>query len=251
MRQTVIIAAVVISVAWTVAAALIHVRVFWLFEVLQLGPGLVFLAALVASVLLSRARPAGFQVRERGGFVVPASRGFVFLVVGEVAMMAYLTGVVIRIWTWGGADAAVFRFWAAAVLSVTLLAAYGLVALLVVTALRGGPQIMLTPSAIVQEDPWGNRTIPWEALRPGRPLRLTRRRSLTLIVDRPELVVRRGLFRGSTRRPWLNLAHFRVDPWFLADAIWFYHAHPHRRDAIGALAEHERLVRELGDVRRR
>src|SRR3981189_1966711 len=82
VQRTLIVAAVVISVAWTVAAALIHVRVFWLFAVLQVGPVLVFLAALLASALLGRARPAGFEVREGVGFVVPASRGFGFLVVG-------------------------------------------------------------------------------------------------------------------------------------------------------------------------
>jgi hypothetical protein len=245
VRRMVIVAAVVISVAWTVAAALIDVRVFWHFAVLQLGPVLIFLAALVASALLSRARPAGFEVRERVGFVVPASRGFCFLVVGGVAMMANLTGQVIRIWTWGGADAAVFRFWAPA-MSVALLAAYGQLALLVVTALRGGPRIILTSIAIVQEDWWVNRTIPWEALRRGQPVRQVHGRTLTLNVDRPDLVVRRGLFRGSTRRPSLNLAYLRVHPWVLADAIWFYAGHPERRDAIGSRAEYERLVPELG-----
>jgi len=251
VQRTVIVAAVVISVTWTVAAALIHVRVFWLFAVLQVGPVLVFLAALVAFGLLGRARPAGFEVREGVGFVVPASRGSGFLVVGEVAMMASLTGQLIRIWTWGGADAAVFRFWAGAVLSVVWLVACGLVALRVVTALRGGPRILLTPSAVVQEDWWANRAIPWEALRPGQPVRHVRGRTLTLIVDRPELIVRRGRFRSSTGRPWLVIGHLRVHPGFLADAIWFYVGHPERRDAIGARAEYERLVRELGDARGR
>ena len=246
MRRPLIVAAVAISVAWTVVAALIHARVFWLFAVLHGGPVLAFLAALVASALLGRARPAGFEVREGVGFVVPASRGFGFLVVGEVAMMASLTGQLIRIWTWGGADAAVLRFWAGAVLSVALLVACGLVALLVVTALRGGPRIHLTPSGVVQEDWWANRIIPWEALRLGRPVRHVRGRTLTLSVDRPELIVRRGRFRSSTRRPGLVTGHVRVHPGFLADAIWFYVAHPQRRDAIGARAEYERLLPELG-----
>jgi len=73
-----------------------------------------------------------------------------------------------------------------------------------------------------------------------------RGRTLTLIVDRPELIVRRGRFRSSTRRPWLVVAHLRVRPGFLADAIWFYVGHPERRDAIGARAEYERLLPELG-----
>jgi hypothetical protein len=246
VRRPLIVAAVAIGVAWTVAAALIHARVFWLFAVLHGGPALAFLAALVASVLLGSAKPAGFEVREGVGFVVPASRGFGFLVVGEVAMMASLTGQLIHIWTWDGADEAAFRFWAGAVLSVALLVACGLVALLVVTALRGGPQILLTPSAVVQEDWWGNRTIPWDALRLGRPLGQVRGRTLTLIVDRPDLIVRRGLFRSSTGQPWLVMGHLRVHPWFLADAIWFYVGHPERRDAIGSCAEYERLLPKLG-----
>jgi hypothetical protein len=245
VRRTVIVAAVVISVAWTIAAALIQVRAFWLFAVLQVGPGLVFLAALVASVLLNRARPPEFEVREGFGFVVPASRGFGFLVVGEVAMTAYLTGQIIRIWTWGNTDAAVFRSWAAAV-SVALLTAYGLVALLVVTALRGGPQIILTPSAVVQEDLWANRTIPWEALRRDQPVRQVHGRTLSLDVDRPDLVVRRGPLPSSKRRPLLVMGHLRVDPKFLANAIWFYVGQPERRDAIGARAEYERLLPQLG-----
>jgi hypothetical protein len=116
-----IVAAVVISVAWTVAATLIRTGAFWLFGVLHVGPVLVFLAAFVASGVLGVAKPAGFEVREGVGFVVPASRGFGFLVVGEVVMLAFLIPQLIVLWTWGGADEAVFRFWAAAVLSVALL----------------------------------------------------------------------------------------------------------------------------------
>lgn len=246
MRRPLIVAAVLIGVAWTVAAALIPARVFWLSAVLHLGPVLVFLAALVASALLSRAKPASFVVRDGVGFVAPASPGFGFLVVGEGAMMAFLTGQLIRIWTWGGTDAPSFRFWTAAVLSVAVLLACGLVALLVVTALRGGPRILLTPHAVVQHEWWGRRAIPWDALRPEQPVRQVRGRNVVLIVDRPDLVVRRGPFRPSTTRPWLNMGYLRVHPRFLADAIWFYVSHPQRRDAIGARAEYERLLPELG-----
>jgi hypothetical protein len=217
------------------------------------GLPLVVLAALVASAILRRTKPAGFAVREGVGLVVPASRGFGYWVVGEVLMLAFPTGLLIHIWAGpptGVAAGASYPF-LALILSVVVLVVGVLVALLVVTALRGGPQILLTPRAVVQEDWWGNRTIPWEAMRPGRPLRLTRRRNLTLIVDWPELVVRRGLFRSSTTRPWLDLAHLRVHPWFLADAIWFYVGHSQRRDAIGAWAEYERLLSELGEARGR
>jgi hypothetical protein len=122
VSRPLIVAAVVIGVAWTVAAALIHVRVNWLFAVLHVG--LVLLAALVASFLLGIAKPTGFVVQEGVGFVVTASRGFGYLVVREVLMLAFLTGQLIHIWTWllgGGADEAVaersavliwFRPWA-------------------------------------------------------------------------------------------------------------------------------------------
>jgi hypothetical protein len=168
-------------------------------------------------------------------------------------MLACLTVQVIHIWTWpvgGAADEAVFHYWAGAV-SVVLLVVAGLVALLVVMALRGGPRILLTPNGVMQDDWRGNRVVPWKAWRPGRPLRHTRRHTLTLIIDRPELAVRRGPFRGSTRRPGLNLTQLRVDPWFLADAIWFYVDHPDRRDAIGGRAEYEHLLLTLDEVRGR
>jgi hypothetical protein len=122
---------------------------------------------------------------------------------------------------------------------VAVLISYGLVALLVVAALHGGPHILLTPGAVVQHDWWGNRVIPWEALRPERPVRQVRGQNLTLTVDRPDLVVRSGLFRP------LNMDHFRVHPSFLANAILFYVDTPERRDAIGTRAEYERLLAEL------
>jgi hypothetical protein len=240
VSRPLIVAAVVISVLWTVAAALIHVRVFWLFAVLHVGPVLVSVAAFAASAVLSGRRPAGFEVREGVGFAVPAGRGFGFLVVGELTMTASLTLQLVVIWSWGGAPDDAFRYWARAVMSAALLVVGGLVALLVVTALRGRPQILLTPRAVVQEDWWGSRTIPWEALPPGSPVRQVRRRLVTLVVDRPELVVGRGLFRGSSRRLWLVMAQLRVRPEFLADAIGFYAGHPERRDAIGTRAEYER-----------
>jgi hypothetical protein len=246
MRRPLILAAVALTLGWTVAAVLIDPRVFWLAAVLHLGPALVSVAGFVAAALLTRAKPAGFVVRDGVGFLVPASPGMDFLAVGELALLALLTDQVSRLWTWGGTDGSAFHFWAVAAPSAALLASYGLVALLVITALRGWPQILLTPDAVVQQDWWGNRAIRWEALRSAQPVRQARGRNLTLVVDRLDLVVRRGAFRPSTGRPWLNMAYLRVHPRFLADAIWFYTSHPHRRDAIGARTEYERLLAELG-----
>jgi hypothetical protein len=38
-----------------------------------------------------------------------------------------------------------------------------------------------------------------------------------------------------------------IHPWFLADAIRYYVAHPEHRAAIGRAAEHERLRKRLRD----
>lgn len=241
MRRLLILAAVAIAVACPVAAALVDRRVWWL----HLGPILVSVAAFVVAALLTGANPAGFVVRDGVGFAVPASRGFDFLTIGELAMIAWLTGQVIQPWTWGGTDGPGFHFWTAAALSVTVLAAYPLAALLMITALRGGPQILLTPGAVVQHEWWGTRAIRWEALRPEQPVRQARGRNLTLLVDRPDLVIRRGVFRPSPRRPWLNMAYLQVHPRFLADTIWFYVTHPQRRDAIGTQTEYQQLLTDL------
>jgi hypothetical protein len=243
-RAFLILSAVIIALACTIAAALVPVRVFWLYALLHLGPILASLAALLASSVLGRTRPTAFTVRDGVGFVAPTSRGYDLLVVGEVMMVAFVISQLIRLWTWNDAPAAAYVW--NAVLSLAVLIFCGFVALLVITALRGGPRILLTSRGIVQQDMWADRVIPWEALRPGQPLYRVRGRILTLIVDRPELVVRHGFFRTSSERPRLVLDHLRVHPRFLAHAICFYVGRPEHRSALGALAEYEHLRAELG-----
>ena len=247
------VGAVVVSVAWSVAAPLIHPRVFWLYLVLHIAPALLSLAALVASFLEFRLRtePAGFDVREGVGFVVPANRSFGYLVVGEVLAVAFLATqlvMIIMLADWVSADVGLsgFDYALAGVLSVASLGFGGLVALLVVAALRGRPRIELTPHGVLLAEVQGSRTIPWDALRPPLALRQVDRRTMILSVDRPELVVRRGLIRSSARHPRVALRHLRVHLWFLADAIQLYVDHPARRDGIGARSEYERLLPELG-----
>jgi hypothetical protein len=70
-------------------------------------------------------------------------------------------------------------------------------------------------------------------------------RTLSLDVDRPDLVVREGPCQFK-KAAVVVMGHLRVDPKFLANAIWFYVGQPERRDAIGARAEYERLLPQLG-----
>lgn len=244
--------AVTVTVVWIVAVALVLPASFGLTTVLRFVQVLFVLAALAASVvsLLGFVRrspePPRFVVREGAGFVVPASRAYGYFVVGEVLMVGFLAGQAIFLWSdavGGDTGWAVISYTFAGITSVLSVALGGLVALTVVTALRGRPRIELTPRAVVLREVLGSRMIPWEALRPGLPLRQSDRHTLTLTVDRPELVVRSGWI---WRFPQVALSYARVHPWFLADAIRSYVDQPNRRDAVGTRAEHERLLADLG-----
>ena len=131
----------------------------------------------------------------------------------------------------------------AAVMTVLSVALAGLVGVMTLVAWSGRPSIELTPHAVELRDAFGSQTVPWEALRPGLPLRPADLHNLVLTVDRSDLVVRHGL---AWRRPRMALVYARVHPWFLTDAIRFYADHPDRRDAIGTRTEYERLLADLG-----
>jgi hypothetical protein len=106
--------------------------------------------------------------------------------------------------------------------------AVALVAAVSVNALRGAPAVELRPAGLLVREPLGTQMVPWPALRPGGPSRPVGRLSaVDPIVDRPDLV-RRGLTLGRTAltlpTQWLD-----IHPWV----------------AIGAAAEHDRLVATL------
>jgi hypothetical protein len=62
-----------------------------------------------------------------------------------------------------------------------------------VDCLRDRPRLALRPTGVHIRVPYGERTVPWDALEPGQPLRSTDLYTLTLTVRHPELVSRRGL----------------------------------------------------------
>jgi hypothetical protein len=243
-----IVGAVLVSVVWVVVAAVApHDGTRWGL-ILRLVPVLLALVALAGSIvalLVRRPPPAAFLVRDGSAFVVPANRLLGYFTVVEVLMTGYVVSLAIYWWTdrAAGVGPTGLGYALAAVMTLLALALGALVVVLTVIAWRGRPSIELRPRTVELRDAFGSQTIPWEALRPGLPPRQADRHNLTLTVDRPDLVVRRGL---TWHMPRMSLTYARVHPWFLGDAIRFYADHPERREAIGTPAEHERLLADLG-----
>ncbi len=109
---------------------------------------------------------------------------------------------------------------------------------LVVAAWRG-TGVDLRPDGLVNREPPGTLSVPWEAIDPGLPLPFARVDRLGLRYVRPELVRRRGLaFRHS-------VACDSVDSGFLGRAIRYYLDNPGARAAIGTEAGYRDLLDSL------
>jgi hypothetical protein len=136
----------------------------------------------------------------------------------------------------------------------TMIALAPLVAVLIIMIVFGvatawrGILLRLTPEGLVYRGPLFHQFVPWEALAAGGPHPPASRSSTTatisLLVTRPELVVRRGILRGTARQPSIP-AVSNVDATFLAWAIRWYAEHPEDRAGIGTQIEHDRLVATL------
>jgi hypothetical protein len=130
-----------------------------------------------------------------------------------------------------------------ALLTVLGLAAVAATGLQLSAIWAGWPLVELTAEGIRVQAPLGYIAVPWQALRPGFPQRPSLRAdTLALTIDQPHLIRRRGLIGTKRAVPifWLD-----IHPWFLADAIRYYVAHPEHRAAIGTATEHERLRQTL------
>lgn len=201
--------------------------------------------AVIVFMLLSipdgkRARPVGFVVRVgTPSFAVPATRKYGFVVLGWLALVTMMAGHVVDLWAHPGEQPGYIVLRLLGTASTLLWVVLGVP--VVRPVLGGRPTVELTPSGVVVRDPLRRRTFPWEALRPGTPVRGYG--SVELVVDRPELV-RRQRFLWRWRR--ISLTYADVHPWFFADAVRFYVDHPARRPYIGTPEEFTRLLIEFG-----
>lgn len=192
---------------------------------------LVKFAALVAMAIffvLALVRPSGrettFALRG-GSFATSSRRQRYFTVVFLILTGSFVGSAVVDVQegsaSWPG---------------VTLAALWGLiVAMHVVLVWADLPRLELRPEGVKLVSV-RSRTVPWESLRPGTPLR-GRHNDLhiALTVDRPEM-----LPPALRKRPIIELG-WDAHPWLVADAIRWYVEHPADRPAIGTRAEHGRL----------
>lgn len=215
------------------------------------APSLLALVAFVPLGLSSLGpwrRPARLVGVGPGRLRVPPGQAFRWYAAGQVVLLTALatTEIDVDLLRDPGAPAGAGHYLLAAV-PVVLAAVAGLLIVVFVAAVFDGrPRVDLTPSGVEVRDPFGRRTVPWEALAPGTPLGQSSGSELVLTVTRPELVQRRGFLRGSATAPRLTLTWLRVQPWFLADVLRWYVDHPAERAALGTPAGDERLRRALG-----
>jgi hypothetical protein len=221
-----LVAATVAALAWGAVAFVVDTRLVWLDLLLHLGPTVLGVGALAA---LAGWRPAGaaaFLVDEDApAFIVPTNRR---RTVETAALVFVVVSLVILVVDWiGTGDPAPLDI----ALSVLLLAAAG--GLLLRTWLVPA-RLELLPDGVRVPDTFRTRMVRWEAMRPGTPWAPQMR------TQRLELHARRRIHK-------VPIDVLDIHPWFLADAIRYYVAHPEHRAAIGRAAEHERLRKRLRD----
>ncbi|MEU5944952.1 PH domain-containing protein [Micromonospora sp. NPDC047465] len=246
-----VVAALLIAAAWTVAVTQWQPRGLWAGLLLHSVPFGLALPALVAAALSTRGpwrRPAELTLPGHARLRVPPGPGFGWFVAGQVLAITNAT-VTVADFEWldaPDAPPAPLRYALVVPPAVMVAVAALIIAVFVAAVFGGWPRIDITPSAVEVREPFGRRTIPWAALRPGTPARQPTGDHLVLTVARPESVDRRGLLRGSATAPRLVLSWLRVHPWLLADVIRYYVDRPDERAAIGTPEGYDRLRRAVG-----
>ena len=234
MHQRWLLAATTLGVVWGAAAIAFDVPLLVVDFLLHLGPTVVGVGALVALIGWRPAGPATFAVAD-DAFYAPTNRRRTVEVAALILVSISQAALAVdRL----RADGALFDA-ILSVLLVLLAAALLLRSLVVPTRLELRPRGLRIPGRLHTID------VPWKALRPGTPWapRL-RTQKLELLLGRSYLVM-----PPSERRAQLDVAIDVLDvhPWFLADTIRYYVAHPEHRESIGRPAELDRLVRRLRD----
>ncbi|MEV4134283.1 hypothetical protein AB0J72_19185 [Dactylosporangium sp. NPDC049742] len=207
--------------------------------------GVVVTVALVLLVRAARASrrddPSAWLVLTRGGFAVRPAMPLGPAVGMLAVCLALLAGPAVGEWRaviqappTVVVDAA-FAF----VMSAPVLLGVVVAALMVPVAWRGYA-VELTPAGIRSRGPLHRRVLPWQALAAQAGHQAGR---VWLVVDRPELVLQRGVpVLDSRERP--TLSSRRAAP-ALAEAIAWYLAHPGERAGIGTPAGFDRLRARL------
>jgi len=229
-HQRWLLAAMALGVAWGAAAVAFDVPVLALDLLLHLGPTLAGVAAFVTLIGWRPAGPATFTV-EDDAFVAPVNARRTVEIAALILVVTSQAALAIE----GGG-----------LVDTLLPAVLALVAAVpLARSLRVPGQVELRPSGLRVPGRWRAVDVPWEALRPGTPW------APRLRTQRLDLVVATGylVLPPSERRAVLGVPIDVLDvhPWFLADAVRYYVAHPEHRAAIGRRAELERLTLRLRD----
>lgn len=205
-------------------------------------PALLSLLAVVSCVLalvaMVRPRPAAFVVDVQAAAFRPVSQpGHVFSAASNVLLSATMVTSRVVAPDWDG-DPGWDRM--SRTLDVLAVIQVALAALLVAAAWRGSG-VWLRPEGLMQRNPLGSATVPWDALSPSSlPPTTPSALSLRLVYARPELVRRRGL-EISRRR----IRTDTVNALFLVHTLHYYLTHPEQRQAIGTEPGYANLLRVL------
>jgi len=228
-----------LALVWFVATHPTHDGL-WTGLVIRLLPSAVLMvAALLLLVVHVRRRPGPVAFVLAGGGrafrAQPAGRAVWWPTLMAVALTANVAGFAVSTWEHAGELEWQQTIVEGAVVTVLGLATVALAGLSLYAVWSGWPMVELTPVGVRAFAPLGFLAVPWEALRPGYPRQPNlRAETLPLTIDRRNLARRRGLAI-------VPLSSLDIHPWFLADAIRYYVAHPEHRVAIGTAAEHDRL----------
>jgi hypothetical protein len=221
-------------VVWGVAAIAFDLPVLVLDLLLHLGPTVLGVGALVSLIGWRPAGPASFEITgER--FVAPTNRRRTIEIAAFVLILTSQAALAVDRLKAGGGFLDGFLSLLFGLLAGALLAR----SLLVPTTVELSTDGLWIPGRLHRV------FVPWAAVRPGTPWapRL-RTQKLELLIGTSYLVR-----PPSERRKRLDVPIDVLDihPWFLADAIRYYVAHPEHRGSIGRPTELERLSRRLRD----
>ena len=230
MHQRWLLGAAVLGVVWGAAAIAFDIPVLFVDFLLHLGTTVLGVGTLVALIGWRPAGPASFTIRD-DTFVAPTNQRRTIEIAALILVLTSQAALAVERHGWFDTILSVLLGLVAAALLVR--------SYLVPTTVELRAEGLRIPGRLHRID------VPWESIRPGTPWapRLRTQR-LELLITTTYLVR-----PPAERRPRLDVPIDVLDihPWFLADAIRYYVAHPEHRASIGRPAELERLSRRLRD----